>query len=388
MINLKIYFNTSENAERLKYSLFEDTLDRVESKFKSIPWYNSRGIAAGILAACDMISHKDIKYDIMNKIKDLSNDEKNNFSSQYLLAINAFTERFNSLGKFFPKFSSEPIEEIASKETILKIGEELNKIVPSNDLKSLLGKINNTDFNQSTDKKNVDPVILNYPDYIRDNNTELTPNTLNQLKEAFGELLDNRNFIFKKQGYLITLHFNDIIDGTNCYMIDPSIIMGEGYDIFMYDAFNNTVLVNIKQHRDIVKKYLNDINYRLNIEEVKDVRKYQFKSDILYSVLDLSGMVHKLRTLSDSDKQKLEENLNKIFFKSDIFNKYLRPKFRFKIFKNPSNFTLVCDEHTKNIIDTGTPMYPASIIVYDTGYQVSLKPDPAQPVSIVQDYDL
>lgn len=374
---------STEPKTRLVHPEYSDILDRIQAAFPMIPWYISRGAASGLLACCDLINHTDIQIDVVNNEKRTSPE---NFSGEYLLAINAITERYNSLGKFFPKFASKPINEVLNKDTLVNIGKEILKLVKDDELEKLVKTIE-SDTSYTTESGNdvLDPIIMNLPQTIHENNPELTPNDLKQLKEAFGDILDGKTFNFvKSQNSLIELNVYDNIGISNTYIIDPSTIMAEGYDIFMYDNNGETVMANIKRNREIVKKYIDNFAYRLSPDEVSKVTRFQFKSSILYSVLDLSGMAKKLRTMKPVDKDRLEKRLMTIFFKSGIFTKYLKPKFRFKIFKNPDVFTLVCDEHTKNIIDTGTPMYPATIIVDASGYQISLKPN--EGPEIIQDY--
>jgi hypothetical protein len=275
-------------------------------------------------------------------------------SDAYFEIVNSITSQFSELGPLFASMPSTTVEECISKANLLKIATRIAELAVDNtdQVNALIDKIKAYEYKAATTNNGepISPVIFNNTKLNLDN-TEIVESQRKQVYDAFGKLLTNKPHVLKKFGELIELSLTDVLINNQpaSLLIDPNIIIGDGYNIIAASPMGGTTAFNIARNRDIVKKLLVNPTYVMTAEEYQKSRKGQFVNDELYSVVDMTGMSKHMGQLSKDNKSSLENRLLKIFTTPNPFFTTFGtiPRFRFSIFKSINEFTLVSDDKVK-----------------------------------------
>lgn len=368
--------------KEIKADLMNDILDKIQIENTYIPWHVARATAAGILASLNLVNVTDVINDITNK----NFETGQNMSDAYFEIVNSITSQFSELGPLFASMPSTTVEECISKANLLKIATRIAELAVDNtdQVNALIDKIKAYEYKTATTNNGepISPVIFNNTKLNLDN-TEIVESQRKQVYDAFGKLLTNKPHTLKKFGELIELSLTDILINNQpaSLLIDPNIIIGDGYNIIAASPMGGTTAFNIARNRDIVKKLLVNPTYVMTAEEYQKSRKGQFVNDELYSVVDMTGMSKHMGQLSKDNKSSLENRLLKIFTTPNPFfaSFGIIPRFRFSIFKNINEFTLVSDDKVKVPLPTLNNVVPGcTIMVTKDSYTIFYNNQTAQ----------
>lgn len=175
---------------------------------------------------------------------------------------------------------------------------------------------------------------------------------MNILKD-FGTLLKPYKYSFRKNPDtgLVSLSIFDN-DQRREYIVDPSIYIGDSTYMFVHVYENNPGTneigmkpVNVKKHRDIIRKALASNLYLMSPTESENIDKdFLFRSLDEYYMIDMSNykQVFK-RKFTKEEISNLNGVLMKITDNPVLKSNYPNPKFRFEYINGPLDFKLISD---------------------------------------------
>lgn len=335
---------------------YKDILDREETKFSQVPWFVTRGIASGILYAAGKIGLNqmlgEIQISTMNHPETAMQFQMDNLKVNIQDIINAITGEFAELGCVFAGVPRMKIEEVCSKQMLDQISTDVENGTDSDRaVKKIVEKIHRYQYRApatGNTEKPIDPVVTNQNTV----KSEANSITFKNIDDAFGDILKNKKHSYAQFGNYVGLYIDGLVDKNGqptVFLIDPNIIIGNGYNILGNTIATGTCLINIRNNKDIVKKIIDNPAYILTDAEYKQIKRGQFINEELYAILDMSGTSKYLKRLDPKQFSQLEEKLNKIFGTPNVIFGGLQfiPRFRFMIFKSINNFTLVSDSKVK-----------------------------------------
>lgn len=333
---------------------YKDILRKEEIKYSALPWFISQGVTSGILYSAGKIGLNQmlaqIEESTMNHPETAVQFQMDGLKTNMQDVINAITSTFSD-GK--PAFAGLPrirIEEVCSKDYLNNIVTDVFELTDHDkSVKRIFKRIRKYQYKkaETNPEKPIDPVVRNRNTVCNETNAL----TFKKIDEAFGTLLNGKHHTYCQYGNYIGMYIDGVIDPNgqpHPFLIDPNMIIGNGYCLLATASTTGTCLINIAEHRDIVKKIIENYNYILNDEEYRNIKKGQFINEELYAILDMSGMSDNM-SMSDNDMKSLEDRLNKIFgIKNPVFiGLQFIPRFRFSLFKSINDFTLVSDSKVK-----------------------------------------
>ncbi len=129
------------------------------------------------------------------------------------------------------------------------------------------------------------------------------------------------------------------------FVIDPNVVHGNGYYIIA-NSQNGPVMVPLQLSvvANVIKGDGEGGNYTLTDKEVKEAVSGLFEDTNVYTYIDMSG--DKLKDISSEDYKTLGRNLTSIL-KTYSAGSVTIPRFKFKVYKSPAEFTLISNESCK-----------------------------------------
>jgi len=349
---------------------YKDILRKEEIKYSALPWFISQGVTSGILYSAGKIGLNQmltqIEESTMNHPETAVQFQMDGLKTNMQDVINAITSTFSD-GK--PAFAGLPrirIEEVCSKDYLNNIVTDVFELTDHDkSVKRIFKRIRKYQYKkaETNPEKPIDPVVQNRNTVCNETNAL----TFKKIDEAFGTLLNGKHHTYCQYGNYIGMYIDGVIDPNgqpHPFLIDPNMIIGNGYCLLATASTTGTSLINIAEHRDIVKKIIENYNYILTDDEYKNIKKGQFINEELYAILDMSGMSDNIKSMSDKDMKLLEDKLNHIFgIKNPVFlGLQFIPRFRFSVFKSINDFTLVSDSKVKTqceqLKQTSYPIMP------------------------------
>lgn len=349
---------------------YKDILRKEEIKYSALPWFISQGVTSGILYSAGKIGLNQmlaqIEESTMNHPETAVQFQMDGLKTNMQDVINAITSTFSD-GK--PAFAGLPrirIEEVCSRDYLNNIATDVFELTDHDkSVKRIMKRIRKYQYKkaETNPEKPIDPVVQNR------NTVESETNalTFKKIDEAFGDVLNGKHHTYCQYGNYIGMYIDGVIDPNgqpHPFLIDPNMIIGNGYCLLATASATGTCLINIAEHRDIVKKIIENYNYILTDQEYANIKKGQFINEELYAILDMSGMSDNIKTMGDKDMKSLEDKLNHIFgVKNPVFlGLQFIPRFRFSMFKSINDFTLVSDSKVKTqceqLKQTSYPIMP------------------------------
>lgn len=163
--------------------------------------------------------------------------------------------------------------------------------------------------------------------------------------------------------------------GFTHYMVDPNVLLGNGYNISGWmnkpDGTRCGVYVSSK-HTDIVKKIIDGKNnYTLTQPEVQRVLADQFTDQIIYYYLDPKGLSDKVKKLNTTELKKLEQKLS-VVVKHD-FSKFPASRLRILSWNSMDDFVLISDEKVRAPLSDYNPKNTWGFI--NKGLTITVKDD-------------
>lgn len=348
---------------------YKDILRKEEIKYSALPWFISQGVSSGILYSAGKVGLNQmldqIEESTMNHPETAMQFQMDGLKTTMQDVINAITSTFSN-GKPFTGLPRMRVEDVCSKDYLNNIATDVFELTDHDkSVKRILKRIRKYQYKktEANPEKPIDPVVQNR------NTMNDEPNnvTFKKIDEAFGSLLDGKHHTYAAFGNYVGMYIDGVIDMNgqpHPFLIDPNMIIGNGYCLLAVASTTGTCLINIAEHRDIVKKIIENYNYILNDEEYRNIKKGQFINEELYAILDMSGMSDNIKSMSDKDMKLLEDKLNHIFgIKNPVFlGLQFIPRFRFSVFKSINDFTLVSDSKVKTqceqLKQTSYPIMP------------------------------
>lgn len=349
---------------------YKDILRKEEIKYSALPWFISQGVTSGILYSAGKIGLNQmlaqIEESTMNHPETAVQFQMDGLKTNMQDVINAITSTFSD-GK--PAFAGLPrirIEEVCSKDYLNNIATDVFELTDHDkSVKRIMKRIRKYQYKkaETNPEKPIDPVVQNRNTV----NSESNALTFKKIDEAFGSLLNGKHHTYAAFGNYVGMYIDGVIDPNgqpHPFLIDPNMIIGNGYCLLATASTTGTCLINIAEHRDIVKKIIENYNYILTDQEYANIKKGQFINEELYAILDMSGMSDNIKTMGDKDMKSLEDKLNHIFgVKNPVFlGLQFIPRFRFSVFKSINDFTLVSDSKVKTqceqLKQTSYPIMP------------------------------
>lgn len=331
--------------------MLSDILNRIQDDQSTLLPHVSRAIALGVLASVDAVTINDIMDDITKHGGDSTTD------TATIEIVNSITANFSVLGAIIPGNPIVPIEDCVSKDALVKIAVKVTDLCSEKSIKehlnSLVDKIRAYEYKVKDNDTStpITPIVFSNTKLDTNTSNEVTESKKNEIKAAFGKLLKNTKYELKKNGELITMYLPGVIvnNSVGTLTIDPNVVIGDGINIIAASPLGGSTAFNVAKNRDIVKKLLENPNYIMTKDEYLRSRKGQFVNDELYSVVDMSGMSKYVGQMSKEQKDMFEKRLQTIFMTPNPFFATFGtiPRFRFSIFKNVNEFTLVSDDKVK-----------------------------------------
>lgn len=220
------------------------------------------------------------------------------------------------------------------------------------------------------DDKSKAPIIPVQFDITPTTNMEATPkitkSEIDKLNAEFGDLLNGYQYQFNKiyDNYELVLSRPM---GPDVYTIDPGNVFGIGTSL-VFAVYGSIVPVSL-EHKDIIKKLLEDKNNLLTLSEDEKSRMFaKLLPDFrIYQCIDMSRGKEIFDKISPEAAQQFIATLSKILnmpWGSEQLP--MLPRLRVKRFANANNFDLVSDDKVKIVYMDGFNSYitPMSITVY------------------------
>ena len=385
--NTRQPFNTyepkhdSDDIENIVSSVIKD----VESHNKNIKRNDIRNVTLTILFVTSEIS-------LYQLVDHVDGDNHNDWSVE----LNSIS-KFLVEQKIFPNSDCYEINEFVSMQDIKDVIDSIDTKVDwtdnpfYNDIVEKLKKGYIDNKNREAEANNEEPVdetpilfrnsiLKNF--FVDDTNTpsimpRINKNVMEYLVNKIGDILhDYPTFTYEIYPAMLTSGNADNIscrdtgqaiirctDNTsgysNVYGIDLNNIVGNGYNIIApsnFGGISQDIYINIHRHPELVAKILTtDYTFGFNMSnlsymELRSVLEDQLAYPEIYKFFDFSDMSNHIMKLNNVTNVLFSNNLKSIINLPwhNIFGVgALMPRFRFRDYKDPSQFTIISDKYVR-----------------------------------------